>query len=166
MRRFSSSSLPALCAVTQRFASDAVKPVEKASKVQVLHNILVGKASFKNKALLKECNVEAVFGASWKSELAAYAKTLPAGDQKELTRQIARLSLTRYTTRELACFAGEGAANVDAAAEAENLANGVKLLQQVGPNEFAETVKAEGTRSNWSEDAINKFIASVKAAKK
>eukprot|EP00657_Telonema_sp_P-1_P005053 TRINITY_DN22172_c0_g1_i1.p1 TRINITY_DN22172_c0_g1~~TRINITY_DN22172_c0_g1_i1.p1 ORF type:complete len:154 (+),score=65.39 TRINITY_DN22172_c0_g1_i1:89-550(+) len=88
------------------------------AKMQTLHKILIGEVIFKNKALVKESNVEQVFGAEWKKELEAYASKLPADQKKVLDRQVARLSLTRYTTRELAQFATKGPENVDAAANA------------------------------------------------
>ena len=167
MRRFA-CRLPvaAVAAAQPRFAADAAaKPAEKQSKMQVLHSILVGKATFKNKALVKECNVEAVFGAGWKAELDTYAKGLKADEKAVLDRQVARLALTRYTTRELADFAGDGVANVDANAEAFNLKNGRALLAKVGEAEFTAAVKAEGKLANWDDARINKFIADVKAKK-
>src|SRR3989338_4526082 len=103
-----------------RLAAPAPAAAAKPTKMQVLHKILTGETQFKGKALVKECNVAAVFGANWQTELNDYAKSLPEKEKTELTRQVARLNVTRYTTRELAEFAGNGAANVDAAAKAYN----------------------------------------------
>lgn len=147
-----------------RFAGEAPK-VEKRSKMQTLHKILTGEVQFKNKALVKECNVELVFGAGWKQELTSYSASLPAAEKEVLSRQVARLALTRYTTRELAEFAANGSAHVDAAAAASNVAKGTKLLATKGEAEFTRVAQEEGALANWSNDAVAKYIASVKSAK-
>lgn len=136
------------------------------SKMQVLHNILIGTTQFKGKALVKECNVAAAFGATWQTELSEYAKSLKAEEKTVLDRQIARLNLTRYTTRELADFAAQGADGVDAAAKAYNVKNGVTLLTRDGEAKFTEFVKVEAANANWSEVQVKSYIAEVKAAKK
>ncbi|CUG72673.1 Hypothetical protein, putative, partial [Bodo saltans] len=139
---------------------------EKRTKMQTLHKILTGEVQFKNKALVKDANVELQFGAGWKTELEAYAGKLPAEEKQTLLRQIARLNLTRYTTRELAQFGADGASAVDAAAAEYNVSQGIAFLQAKGDAEFTRYVQEEAKNANWSADATSKYIASVKAAKK
>ena len=158
MFRFNLSRL----AAAQPAAAVAAKP----SKMQTLHKILTGEVQFKGKALVKECNVAAVFGANWQTELNDYAKSLPKEQQAVLNKQVARLNVTKYTARELADFAGNGAQNVDAAAKAYNLAKGVEMLQKEGEAKFVEYVNVEAKNANWSADAASKYVAEVKAAKK
>ena len=162
MRRFA----PAVtCALQARYqASPAAAP--KASKMETLQKILTGEVQFKNKALVKECNVEAMFGPTWKSELEKYAAGLPKDQQAVLNRQVSRLALTAYTTRELAQFAGDGPAGVASYAEGHNLCEGVRLLNAKGEAEFTKIVKQEATFANWTPERTDKFIAAVKAAKK
>ena len=136
------------------------------AKMQTLHKILIGEVIFKNKALVKESNVEQVFGAEWKKELEAYASKLPADQKKVLERQVARLSLTRYTTRELAQFATKGPENVDAAANAFMVAEARKMIAAKGEAAFVEHVNAEAKLANWTDAAVKKFIDEVKTAKK
>jgi hypothetical protein len=157
---------PSVAAIAStRAAADAPK-IEKRSKTQTLHKILTGEISFKNKALVKESNVELMFGKDWKNEFATYTATLPAAEQEVVKRQVARLSLTRYTIRELSEFAANGVANVDAAAQAWNVSQGLRIFSAKGEAEFTRLAKAEGALANWTEDAVAKYIASVKAAKK
>ena len=151
-------------AVAARYQSAA--PSEKRSKMQTLHKLLTGEIQFKNKALLKESNVELQFGSNWKKELEEYSAKLSAEEKKVLQRQVARLSLTRYTTRELASFAGEGAANVDANAKASNVAQGAAFLQAKGDAEFTRYVSEEAANANWSDAQLKEFVAAVKSAKK
>lgn len=134
-------------------------------KMETLHKLLVGEAVFKNGALLKESNVEHQFGAEWKKDFAAYTAKLPAEQKTVVDRQVARLSLTRYTTRELAQFAGNGAENVDAVSQKWMLTEGKTLLKEKGEAAFVEHVKAEAKLANWSDAAAAKFIDAVKAAK-
>ena len=63
MRRLS-VALPAALAV--RFQTAAPAASTTNSKQQVLHKILTGEVQFKNKALVKDSNVELQFGANWK----------------------------------------------------------------------------------------------------
>lgn len=150
-------------AVSARFNATAAV-TEKRSKMQTLHKILTGEVAFKNKALVKECNIELQFGAGWKKELQEYATKLSAEEKKVLERQVARLSLTRYTTRELALFGGAGSAGVDAAAAEYNIAQGVAYLQAKGESEFTNYVQSEAKVANWSDAAVKSFVANVKAA--
>lgn len=135
-------------------------------KMVTLHKILTGETQFKGKGLVKECNVEQQFGAGWKKELEAYAGTLKAEEKVVLQRQVARLSLTRFTTRELACFAGDGPAGVEGAAQAYNLCEGVRILNAKGDAEFTAFVKSEASLANWTDAQTTKYIEQVKAAKK
>jgi hypothetical protein len=156
-----------LSGMFRRFAPrlQAAAP-EKRSKMQTLHKLLTGEIQFKNKALLKESNVEYMFGAEWKAELGKYASALPADQKAVLERQVSRLSLTRFTTRELAQFAGDGPAGVEAAAQSNNIAEGSRFLAAKGDAEFTKWVQTEAGYANWTADQTNKFIAAVKAAGK
>ena len=147
-------------------ATPAAAAAGKTSKMQSLHKILTGEVQFKGKALVKECNVAAVFGNKWQSELAEYTKTLPKEEQTVLNRQVARLNATRYTTRELAEFAGNGPQNIDAAAQAYNVSKGAEFLAREGEAKFVEYVNAEAKNANWGADAVSKYVAEVKGAKK
>lgn len=146
---------------TMRLAEPAAAP----TKIQTLHKLLIGEVAFKNKGLLKQANVEAQFGAQWQSELDTYAKTLSAADQAILKRQVERLALTRYTTRELAQFAVNGPALVDATAQASQIEDGVALLKKEGEAEFKRIVTEEAKLANWSDAQTSAFIASVQKAK-
>jgi hypothetical protein len=160
MRRVAVAAPIALFARCQ--AAPAV--TEKRSKMQTLHKILTGEVQFKNKALVKDANIELQFGANWKSELEQYAAKLPAEEKQTLLRQVARLNLTRYTTRELAQFGADGSAAVDAAAGEYNVAQGAAMLQAKGESEFTRYVQEEAKNANWSADATSKYIANVKAS--
>ena len=148
-----------------RLAAAPAPAIEKRSKMQTLHKILTGEVQFKNKALVKECNVELMFGAGWKSELEAYTAKLAAPEKKALQAQVQRLSLTRYTTRELAMFAGNGAEGVDAGAQSYMLCQGANMLKANGEAAFVAHVNAEAKMANWSADATKKFIENVKVQK-
>lgn len=137
----------------------------KASKMQTLHKILLGEVQFKNKALVKACNVELMFGATWQAELEAYAKTLKAPEANILKRQVARLEMTRYTTAELAQFAGNGPQGVAVAAEGYMLCEGVGMLKAKGEAEFMNYVKAEAVNANWTDKMVADYVSKVKAAK-
>ena len=147
-----------------RFAATAASPAVGATKMQVLHKILTGEAQFKNKVPVKESYVEQQFGEGWKKELAEYTATLPEAQKAVLNRQVARLSLTRYTTRELAQYAGE-VESVDVVAARANIADGVAFLKAKGESDFVAHVNKEAKLSNWSDEQKAKFIAAVKAAK-
>lgn len=163
MRRVAVSIAPvALLARCQ----SAPAATEKRSKMQTLHKILTGEVQFKNKALVKDSNIELQFGADWKTELEAYAGKLPAEEKQVLLRQVARLNLTRYTTRELAQFGADGTAAVDAAAADYNLTQGIAYFQAKGEAEFSRYVQEEAKNANWSADATSKYIANVKASAK
>ena len=144
----------------------ATTPVAVKGKMQTLHKLLTGDTNFKNKALLRESNVELVFGSSWKGELNSYSAGLPTDERKILTRQVQRLSLTRYTTRELAQFAGNGVESIDAAAHTYMVAEGVKMLQVHGEAELVKYVEAEAVNAQWSVESTKKLIQSVKSAAK
>lgn len=164
MRRIAVAA-PAV-ALFARCQSAAPAASDKRSKMQTLHKILTGEVQFKNKALVKDCNIELQFGANWKSELEQYAGKLPAEEKQTLLRQAARLNLTRYTTRELAQFGADGSAAVNGAADQYNLAQGIAFFQSKGEAEFSRFVEEEAKNANWSADATSKYIANVKAAAK
>ena len=163
MRRRLCTSIAGLTGV--RYASDeSVAP--KPSKMQTLHKLLTGEVQLKNKAPLKHANITLVFGDKWETEAAAYAKTLTGDEQAVFSRQIQRLSLTRYTARELAQYGGNGPAGVDAAAKAGNVAEGAAMLAAKGDAEFTNHVMAEAKLSNWSNEQAKQFITAAKAVKK
>jgi hypothetical protein len=137
---------------------------EANPKMQTLHKLLTGETQFKNKGLLKQCNVEAMFGAQWAQELDAYAKTLSAKDQDIIKRQVERLSLTRYTTRELAQYAVNGPTLVDQTAQASLIADGVNLRKEKGDAEFKRIVADEAKLGNWDDAKTKNFISAVEKA--
>ncbi|CAG9583993.1 conserved hypothetical protein [Leishmania major strain Friedlin] len=134
-------------------------------KMASLHKLLTGEVQFRNNALLKTCNIEHNFGATWKSDIEAYAKCLPADERSCLERQVARVMLTRYTTRELAEYCGEGPEHVDAVAREANIAQAKAHAQQYGADKLEAYVKAESKNAGWSEAETKSFLDAVKAAK-
>eukprot|EP01084_Bolivina_argentea_P164536 286056_1 len=148
-------------AAQYRFNSEASK-----GKMETLHKIPTGEVAFKDNAPVKDCYVETQFGADWKKELEVYAKNLKADEKAILERQVSRLTLTKYTTRELAQFAGDGPAAVEGAAQGANICAGLGFLNAKGESEFTTYVKEEGARNNWTVEQVTKFVDSVKAAKK
>ncbi len=138
---------------------------EAPTKMQTLHKLLIGEVAFKNKGLLKQANVDAVFGSQWSTEFDAYTKTLSAADQAVVKRQLERLALTRYTTRELAQYAVNGPALVDATAQASQVEEGVALLKKEGETEFKRIVGEEAKLANWDAAKTTAFISAVQKAK-
>ena len=134
------------------------------NKMATLHKLLTGETTFKNGGLLKQCNVEAMFGAQWAQEFDAYAKTLSAAEQATAKRQIERLALTRYTTRELAQFAVNGPALVDQTAQASLIADGVNLRKEKGASEFNRIVSEEAKLANWDANKTKAFVSAVEKA--
>eukprot|EP00744_Colponema_vietnamica_P007377 GILI01010625.1.p2 GENE.GILI01010625.1~~GILI01010625.1.p2 ORF type:complete len:157 (-),score=49.47 GILI01010625.1:105-575(-) len=139
--------------------------VETRSKLQTLHKILLGEVQFKNKAAVKESHIEQQFGASWKKDLTEYAAKLGAEEKKILERQVARLNATRYTTRELANFGGNGPSNIDAAARGAMVCQAIGFLNTQGEQAFVEHVNKEARIANWSESQTQQFIQEVKSSK-
>ncbi|KAG5465028.1 hypothetical protein LSCM4_00480 [Leishmania orientalis] len=133
-------------------------------KMASLHKLLTGEVQFRNGALLKECNIEHNFGANWKADMELYAKSLPADQKKILERQIARVTLTRYTTRELAEYCGEGPEHVDAVAREANIAQAKAYAQLNGTEKLEAYVKAESRNAGWSDAEAKKFMDAVKSA--
>ena len=136
-----------------------------ASKMQSLHSIMIGETTFKNKALLKVCNVELMFGAKWQQEYEAFTKTLPAPQMAVAKKQLGRLLLTSYTTRELSMYAGNGPNGIKGAAEGSMLCEGVGMLKSKGEAAFVAAAQEEGKLANWTTASINEYISKVKAAK-
>jgi hypothetical protein len=134
-------------------------------KMATLHKLLTGEAQFRGNTPLKECNIEHNFGANWRSDLEAYAKSLPAEQKKVLERQVARVSLTRYTTRELGEYCGEGPEHVDKVAREANIAQAKAYANKHGADKLEAYVKAEAKNAGWSDADAKKFIDAVKAAK-
>lgn len=134
-------------------------------KMTALHKLLTGEVQFRGNAPLKECNIEHNFGANWRSDIEAYAKSLPADQKKVLERQVARVGLTRYTTRELSEYCGEGPENVDKVAREANIAQAKAYAQKNGAEKLEAYVQAEAKNAGWSAADAKKFIDAVKAAK-
>lgn len=160
------------CTVT--FAAAGVAPAKPAAavakpenaKMHTLHQLLIGEHQFRHDAPLKVCNIEHNFGAGWKSEIESYAKTLAGEHKTVLERQIARVWLTRYTTRELGLFGADGGAKtIDAVVRDANVAQGKAFLASEGAEKFEAFVAAEAKNANWSAEDAKKFVDAVKAAK-
>ncbi|CBH16105.1 uncharacterized protein TEOVI_000813500 [Trypanosoma equiperdum] len=147
-------------------ASAAAAAPVTSTKMQTLHKLLTGEVSFKNKAPVKDCNIVHQFGENWATELSAYAKTLPAEQQKIIVRQIARVKLTRYTVAELAAYCGDGPALLDETARAANIEQGVAFVKAKGVEAFEKYVAEESTNANWKPEEAKKFIEDVKAKAK
>ncbi|CCW63889.1 unnamed protein product [Phytomonas sp. EM1] len=137
----------------------------RTNRLSVLHKLLIGEVQFRNRALLKVCNLEHSFGAGWRSEIESYTATLPPSDANLLRRQLARVDLTRFTTRELAMYGGEGPTHLASVAREANLAQGKAFLDAKGVKAFEAYVKAEATNANWSQADRDQFIKDVKALK-
>ncbi|KAG5464297.1 hypothetical protein LSCM1_00478 [Leishmania martiniquensis] len=134
-------------------------------KMVSLHKLLIGEVQFRNNVLLKECNIVHNFGANWKSDIEAYAKSLPADQKSALERQIARVRLTRYTTRELAEHCGEGPEHLDAVAREANIAQAKAYAQLNGADKLEAYVQAEAKNAGWSDAETKNFMDAVKASK-
>lgn len=134
----------------------------KLQKAQTLHKLLTGEAKFKNDVPVKYCNVVHNFGESWQSELEEYSHTLPAEEQATLQRQISRLLLTRYTTRELAMYGGDGVEALDENARKANIEAGCEYYMKHGEEKFVQYVLQEAKFANWKEEQAQEFIEAVK----
>lgn len=146
-------------------AAAAAAAASSDAKMVSLHKLLIGEVQFRGNAPLKECNIEHNFGANWRADLADYAKGLPAEQKKLLERQVARVGLTRYTTRELSEYCGEGPENVDKVAREANVAQAKAYAAKHGADKLEAYVMAEAKNAGWSEADAKKFIDAVKAAK-
>ncbi|KPI87378.1 hypothetical protein ABL78_3566 [Leptomonas seymouri] len=134
-------------------------------KMASLHKLFTGELQFRGNAPLKVCNIEHNFGPNWRAELEAYAKSLPAEQKKVLERQVARVALTRYTTRELSLYCGEGPENVDKVAREANIAQAKAYAEKHGVDKLEAYVQGEAKNAGWSDADAKKFIDAVKAAK-
>lgn len=112
------------------------------------------------------CYLTHNFGPNWYDELMSYAKTLSAEERSVIERQVARVQLTQYTTRELAAYCGEGVSHLDSVAHEANVAQGKAYLQQNGEQAFDEYVQNEAVNAKWSEETLKQFIRDVKAGAK
>lgn len=135
---------------------------EASHKLKTLHKLLTGEVHFKNGVPLKYCNVVHNFGEQWQAEIEAYANKLPTDQKTVLQRQISRVLLTRYTTRELALYGGDGPENLDKNAQTANVEQGRLFLEKFGEDKFKTHVQQEAKNANWSEAQVNAFINSVK----
>lgn len=131
-------------------------------KAETLHKLLLGETTFKNEVPLKYCNVVHNFGENWQAELETYARTLPAEEQEKLHRQVSRLLLTRYTTRELAMYCGDGPEKLEENARKANIEQGCEYYVKHGEEKFVAYVKKEAKYANWTESQAQEFIEAVK----
>eukprot|EP00755_Sulcionema_specki_P003507 Sspe_Gene.27837::Locus_12233_Transcript_1_3_Confidence_0.600_Length_688::g.27837::m.27837 len=160
-------TLPRLC------AAEAAHLELQHEKMKNLLKIVTGDVQLKNRAPVKECTIEQVFGSQWKSELQQwFDKTYSAGMDKadkaaaqaRLNKYLQRLSLTRYTSRELASFMLSGAHKVDELAKAQQVADAKEFIAANGDAKFVEHVKAEGKNANWTQEECDAFVKMVKSA--
>lgn len=142
----------------------AVSAGAENHKLQTLHKLLIGEVQFKNNVPLKYCNVVHKFGENWKEEIESYANSLPEDNRAVLQRQIARLMLTRYTTRELAMYGGDGPEKLDENARKANVDQGKVYLAEHGEEAFENYVKTEAKYANWTDEQALEFINAVKQA--
>lgn len=147
-----------------RFTGAAAATGAENAKLKMLHKLLIGEAQFKNDAPLKVCNIVHNFGEQWQTELQSYASQLPEEQRSVLERQVQRVLLTRYTTRELALYGGDGPEKLDANAKAENIAQGREFLAAHGEEKFTSYVLQEAKHANWTDAQAQEFIAAVKQA--
>ncbi|CAJ1036798.1 hypothetical protein, conserved [Leishmania lindenbergi] len=133
-------------------------------KMTSLHKLLTGEVQFRNNAPLKVCNIEHNFGPNWKSEIEDYATSLPTDQKNFLKRQVQRVSLTRYTSRELAEYCGEGPEHLDAVARDANIAQAKAYAQKNGADQLEAYVNAEAKNAGWSDAETKSFLDAVKAA--
>eukprot|EP00759_Apiculatamorpha_spiralis_P000524 PhF_6_TR10179/c0_g1_i1/m.15785 len=127
------------------------------TKPQLLSKILTNDGvSFKNKVPVKSANIEQSFGKNWQQELGA------AAQEEKVARQIRRLALTRYTSRELAAYLADGGvARLDANARAAQIADGQAYVATNGEQEFRALVAREGKLANWSAQQQQEFTDAV-----
>ena len=137
--------------------------VNTTDKLPFLHKLLIGEATFKDKVPVRYSHVEKVFGSTWQAELSDWAATnLDAEARSVLQRQINRLHLTRYTTRELAQYLAKGGVrNLEKNAEAAQLADARAYLAARGEEATREMIEAEAKLANWPKAMTEKFIKKV-----
>ncbi|KEG12407.1 hypothetical protein DQ04_01741090 [Trypanosoma grayi] len=160
MMRRSFLSLATAAASAAGAGAAAAAPAN--TKMNTLYKILIGESHFKNRAPVKECNIVHQFGENWATELEAYAKTVPAEQNKMIERQIARVKLTRYTVTELAQYCGDGPEHLDAVAREANIDQGVAFIKEKGVEEFDKYVAREAVNANWKPEDVKKFTEAVK----
>merc|ERR1711976_8188 len=100
----------------------------------------------------------AMFGSDYGAQLKNQYK-----DEKELDRQLQRIELTQYTTRELLAGLENGPTGLAAAVKQNNLQQAVDYYRAVGDAEFATYVAKEGERSNWTKSEVAAFTKEVAA---
>ncbi|KAG5490601.1 hypothetical protein JKF63_00722 [Porcisia hertigi] len=153
-----------VCMAVPVAATGAAIATSGDPKMTSLHKLLTGEVQFRNNAPLKACNIEHNFGANWRSDIEAYAKSLPADQKSALERQVARVMLTRYTTRELAEYCSEGPEHLEAVAREANVAQAKTYAQINGLDKLEAYVNAEAKNAGWSSGDAKKFLDAVKAA--
>nr|6TDU_C Chain C, ATPTB4 [Euglena gracilis]6TDU_c Chain c, ATPTB4 [Euglena gracilis]6TDW_C Chain C, ATPTB4 [Euglena gracilis]6TDY_c Chain c, ATPTB4 [Euglena gracilis]6TDZ_c Chain c, subunit c [Euglena gracilis] len=155
-----------------------------AVKFQTLYNVLTGKQHLKDQVPVKDCNLTAIFGASWKADLnkwfdSEYAPKLPAAERdsakKSLDLYLKRVDLTRYTREELTTYGilACGPGKVDALTEKHLLETGKARLEELtaglgnkdeGVNAFRKEVEQEGKYANWPAEKSKALADKVIAA--
>eukprot|EP00796_Vickermania_ingenoplastis_P010989 gene10989-7633_t len=145
-----------------RLTATAAAAGAESSKLKTLHKLLTGEVHFKNDAPLKYCNIVHNFGDQWQSELEGYAAALPAEERTVLERQVQRVLLTRYTTRELAMYCGDGPDRLDETARKENINQARAFLELHGEEKLRAHVAQEAVNANWTPAQVDEFMAAVK----
>eukprot|EP01059_Diplonema_ambulator_P022959 TRINITY_DN3831_c0_g1_i1.p1 TRINITY_DN3831_c0_g1~~TRINITY_DN3831_c0_g1_i1.p1 ORF type:complete len:159 (+),score=58.64 TRINITY_DN3831_c0_g1_i1:52-528(+) len=139
-------------------------------KMLTLYKIVTGDMGFKNKAPVKDATVTEVFGSGWSKDLKTWFESdftskMDKADKDaagaRLQKYLTRLSLTRYTTRELSEFMQSGAAAVDATAEAHNISQAKEFLKANGEAALKAHVDAEAANANWTADQKSAFLKKV-----
>ncbi|KNH07415.1 myotonin-protein kinase [Perkinsela sp. CCAP 1560/4] len=137
-----------------------------SSKFAFLHKLLSGEASFQDNTPVRLSYVQQSFGENWHSELSEWANTnLDKKAQATLRRQMNRLSLTKYTNRELAEYLEDGGVrNLDLNAHATQIKDALEYFQVKGEAAFRSMVDREGKLSNWTQSMCADFIEKVMKA--
>uniref|UniRef100_A0A0A9X9S1 ADNP homeobox protein 2 n=2 Tax=Lygus hesperus TaxID=30085 RepID=A0A0A9X9S1_LYGHE len=124
-----------LCFATAAMSANTNDALASGTNVKMttLYKLLTGDVQLRNKTPVKMCYLEHNFGPKWQSELKEFAQTLSAEQRALVERQLARIQLTRYTTRELAEYGGEGPTQLYAVSRHANVVQGKVYLDEFGP---------------------------------
>jgi len=143
----------------------AVRPLlaADAGKYQTLFNVLTGKQALKDQVPVKDCNLTAIFGPTWKADLTKWVEsetdaTKKAAAKKDLDTYLKRIELTRYTRDELTTHGilAAGPGRVTERAEKFLLEAGKARLAELkaglgenGTAAFRQEVEEEAKLANW-----------------
>eukprot|EP01065_Artemidia_motanka_P038551 TRINITY_DN47403_c0_g1_i1.p2 TRINITY_DN47403_c0_g1~~TRINITY_DN47403_c0_g1_i1.p2 ORF type:complete len:158 (+),score=82.34 TRINITY_DN47403_c0_g1_i1:64-537(+) len=140
-------------------------------RMSTLYKIVTGDTALKNNAPVKDCNITAIFGPTWKTELGQwfekdYIAGMEAADKKaaqvRLSKYMTRLDLTRYTGAELAVFMAGGAHSVAAYAQAEQVKEAKAFGAAHGAAALKAHVEKEAKMANWTSEQTAAFLAAAK----